>query len=357
MIDRKQLLTALAQCATVTPKTTPKELLKCIRLTASGGTITLVAHDSEIGLSVSLPCDSTEDIDIVVDPVRLTGVIKDAKADDVKLSMDSLNLLIQCDGKAKLGTTAAIEFPPTVSDRGDLLWTVDGEMLANALRKVSAAADPAPSGGRTAMAGVLFDNGPTLVATDSKVLIAATLGGVEHAKIEDRFFTCLTVKACKAIASIAAGEVSILRDENRVIARGDGWSLSAPLIQGRFPNWEKVLDPGRKFPNVLPVITDDLGLMLKRAAIFNDVESVGLEVTLSADAISVDNRKNGGEFASSIPASYTGEPMTLNVDPNLIGKAFDAAGDTAEMRLVDDSSMIYIEAGSVRAAVMPLEKR
>lgn len=229
-VDRAILLSALSRVMDAVPSRSPMEILQNIEFVLAGGVLTVSATDLHIRVSARVPVKSKASCRFLLGADRIERMLSVFTEADVEFSVGAEKVGI-VSGKSK--NTVRIypgELPDPFKDfSGAMVFTMDGSVLAEALRTTMLALPPKPTFG-------VLDNCYLHIDTKNIVFVGAWQGmvaevtenisGVEGAKESNILLSegvCrLIAKAfssSSAIVSISDGSVRVEDKDTVVTAR------------------------------------------------------------------------------------------------------------------------------------------
>ncbi len=172
--QRDSLTSAFALAASIAPTRSPKEILQNVKLTASGGKLTLSATDMEVGIRLDLD----ENIDIETEgtallPVQRTmAILRESNDESLTLETDDSGVrILGSRSKFRLPGNNPDEFPNVSGFEEDKYHVIPTRLLREMIRRTVFATDSETS--RYALGGVLLemeDERVTAVGTDGRRL-------------------------------------------------------------------------------------------------------------------------------------------------------------------------------------------
>lgn len=145
--------------------------------------------------------------------------------------------------------------------------------------------------------------------------------------------------------------------DQQLMVLASNYHLHMRLVDGIFPSYQDVIP--RFGPNRARVNREMFFLALKRASLLSDQRFFGVNVGFSRKGITVaSSNPDLGDSAEIIPVDYTGEPVSLLLNPRyLIDIAACLQSETILLELNDDSSAVLVkDSGDEKflAVVMPM---
>jgi DNA polymerase-3 subunit beta len=154
-----------------------------------------------------------------------------------------------------------------------------------------------------------------------------------------------------------AAEVELAIGSNHVRANLDGIRFTSKLIDGRFPDYERVIPSG----NTATLVADreTLRSALQRAAILSNEKYRGVRLDLGKGTLRIQaNNPDQEEARDEIEVEYGGPEMEIGFNVTYLLDALAAIdGESVEIDFVDANSSCLIrapKATSNRYVVMPM---
>ena len=228
----------------------------------------IAATDLEIGMECVVPANVQEQGSMTAPARVLTEVLAALPETDVALTVDESNTV-----NLKCGTSdynilglPAEEFPVLPEVREETTFSIERDVLRQAIGKTIFAVSPDES--RAILTGILMqvnDDGLKLVATDTHRLCIhdcalAESSGTVNAIVPGRAMNELT-----RIAPEGEGSVEVRVSASQVMFAVDDTILVSRLIDGQFPNFEKVVPT--EFTKKLIIPTEQFLQTVRRVAI------------------------------------------------------------------------------------------
>ncbi len=244
-----QMLQGLASGQDTSPM--PSNVL----IRAEGNTVECIATDMEVGIRMKVEGTVREEGTITVSTEKLGDIVEGwptEKPIDLATTTDG-RVEITCGNDLyKIVELADEEFPqlPSVDD-GAL--AIDGDTLRSVLHKTEFAA-PAEKARQTFLNGLyfnLFEDRTEVVGCDGKQLAIAQCEPFRLSEDNDGFI--IPLKAVKGIERTFADspEVRISRVANQILFSDERTTLTAQLVDGEYPEYEKIIPESPKMRTVV----------------------------------------------------------------------------------------------------------
>jgi DNA polymerase-3 subunit beta len=332
--ERSALLEAVTALSSVAAARTPKEVLRCVKMTAEDGVLTLTSTDLEIALQFAITqVDIQEDGETVTYADKLLQILRESGDQTVTIESDGNDSHIRgSDSHFKVLGFPPGEFPPIPEFPEDEQITMElpaGDLHQLISRTVFATAR---ENSRYAINGVLLvktGKQLELVATDGRRLALAK-GNCKTGKEAAEETRCIIpTKALSVLIKLVHepdAEVQVALTENQALfrfAEQDGVSamLSTKTVEGTFPPYEDVIP--RDQDKKVVFACDELASAVRRAALLTNEESRGVRLSFTKDLLTLSSRAPElGEAEIKLPLTdYEGEEIDIGFNPAFITDA------------------------------------
>lgn len=359
-VNRSAFTTAFLQAAAGVPARTTSEVLKFVLLNA-GDTVKLRATDSEIGIEVTLEgAAAAEPGQVLLPTSRVQQIVREVSDANLLIETVDGHLRLTCgNSEFKLDTANPAEYPPPPNLDQAAVRRVSGSALRRAINRTIFACDVESA--RYALGGIYFDSAEeklVIAGTDSRRLAVMPVGGTG-----DRlaYNSVIPNKAATLISKVipdADVEVEISFGINTGSFRTKTLVITTQFVQGRFPDFRKVIPQGS--PLVATVPAGQLASALRQASITAGSEdSSGVDHAFRANLLRLSSGgKDLGSSRVDLPISYGGKDLTITLEPRYLLEALRVIdpADVVEIKLIDNESAAMLVAGDYRYVVMPLAR-
>ncbi len=320
--QRESLTHAFALAASVAPTRSPKEILQNVKMTASGGKLTLTATDMEVGIRLEIE----EGVEIDVEgtallPVQRTmAILRESNDDTISMETDDSGIRVRGSrSKYRLPGNDPDEFPAVAGFDEDKYHVMPTRLFREMVKRTVFATDPESS--RYALGGVLLELEETsviAVGTDGRRLarmegVGESIGG-HHTTGSSTIVPTRAIQLMERALSDKDETVDVAARSNDLLLRTSRAVIYSRLVEGRYPNWRQVL-PKRDNAVQLDMTVGPLFAALRQAAIVTDHESRGIDFTFADGTLKLEaSTAEIGESQIELPIAYDGEPITLTMD-------------------------------------------
>lgn len=367
--ETKDVVTKLAQVASVVSGKSSLLILDNIMLKASDDTLSMMGSDGEMWLSAKCPllaCD--ESLSICVNASDLLKALKNLGECEVTFTIDSENHNLTCNygnGRFTLPCSNAKEYPlPQMDMSGAIEKTISNERLLRAIDKTLFAI--ANDDLRPVMNGIHFDffkDSMTCASSDGHKLARYRDAGIVSEESESVDSFTMPTKVCNAARNILAtsnGDFSLRFTDKCVVLSNDVFGLSARLIDGRYPNYNSVIPTTHNVSSIVDKATM-IGA-LKRVLPMGSANSELVSLTFKDNNIKLvaedlDFQKSASE---NIECDYSPrlDPITIGFKGSTLLQLFmNLDGDKAQIELLDANraAVIYDNGKDVYLSlIMPM---
>lgn len=291
-IKAADLVRAMGRVSGAIPNRTTIPILAHVEIVAGAGEISIRATSLDLEAITSVEAEVARPGSVTVHGQMLSAIAsKMPKSGTIKLDCGADTAKLTC-GRSSydLATVPADDFPARRDpDKGAATTTIDAgdlkALISATLGSVST------DGGRITYTGVFLTTpkaGGSIiaVATDGHELVRAT-APVSGAKLPPNII--VPSAAAKMMRDIADdGEVTITTDDRRNMATAGADTITASLIEGTYPDYERVIPKSNG--SFATVLADHLASAADRAmAVFTGTSVLASRIglTASADGISI----------------------------------------------------------------------
>ena len=357
---RESILKPLQAVIGVVERRQTMAILSHVLLRTEDKSLSITATDLEVELIAEAEVDSAAAGEITVPGRKLYDICRalpEGCKVDMSVSGDRLTLKA---GRSRftLATLPAADFPLVEEIAGeqnlelartDLRWLIEKTQFSMAQQDV-----------RYYLNGLLLETeGKQLraVATDGHRLAVAEIALANASKKNAQ-----VIMPRKGVVELNrlldSGEnLSLVLGSNHIRVDLPGVRLTSKLIDGRFPDYERVIpkDP----PHVIRADRDLLRHALQRTGILSNEKYRGIRLELEKGRVTISaNNPDQEEATETVELEYDGEPMEIGFNVNYLLEALSAAdSEEIELHVTDGNSSCLItspEIEHVKFVVMPM---
>ena len=308
-------------------------ILSNILIRAGNGKIEMAATDLEVGIKVNVPGEITEEGDITVPARKLAEIVRELASEHAVKLVTVENDRVQVesgDGVYKIVGMPADDFPPMPEIDGDS-FTISGELLISMIDKTEFAASTEEA--RYFLNGLYFSLTSELtkvVATDGRRLAVASSETLLADEDEGNSIGVIVpLKAIKEIAKIfvESPEVKISLKENQILFADDDATLVSRLVDGEYPQYEKIIPDSNEIEIGIVVDSDKISGSLRRVSLFSNPKNRLLRVDVKNETMRVSAKSpEFGEAFETLEVSSANGEIDIGFDAQYIKEALAHIG-------------------------------
>jgi len=359
--SRDALLAPLQSVSGIVEKRHTLPILSNVLIEKHGDALTLLATDIEIQITTHQIVEGGgEDQSVTVGARKLQDILRALPEGEVSLVLDDKRLTLKS-GKSRyaLQTLPAADYPRMQLNTGDSLTVrLSQKEFKRQLAQVAYAM--AAQDIRYYLNGLLMqvmDKELRMVATDGHRLALSSNMLEEEFPRTEVILPRKTVLELTRQLSDSDEPVEIIITGNQACFRFGTIELITKLIEGKFPDYERVIPQGN--PKLVVAHRATLLAALQRAAILTNEKFRGLRVVLEAGRLSIISTNAEQEEAQEeLEVDYSGDSLELGFNVTyLLDVLNNAAAESVEIHLNEPmSSALFTVPGNeqFKAVVMPM---
>ncbi len=208
---------------------------------------------------------------------------------------------------------------------------------------------------RYALGGVCWDENH-IVGTDGRRMHVVRIGACDNsAKQRSGIIPIRFIKAVAQLVKLFRDDiVSIRITDKEVVFCGECWQLCSKLVEGRFPDWQQIVEPLERTSEEcllnVPTLSQQIAQTVKRIQLENKIAVKGLSP--KSRKLHEDKIPQLTIGAESVNAEYIGDALDI-VDDSWIEYRQREVGSAIQ---IGDSRICYSDRYSILAVVMPMSK-
>jgi len=347
VIARETILHPLQLVAGVVEKRQTLPVLSNLLIEAKGNQLSLTGTDLEVELVGLVELQELiEEGEITVPGKKLLEICRSLPdGAQIELSLEGQQLLIRS-GRSRfsLSTLPATEFPKVDSEVGENTFAINQDVLRRVIDNTSFAM--AQQDVRFYLNGMLFEvnnNSLRAVATDGHRL-ATSVANISGPETTQQII--LPRKGVIELAKLLSdpeATVSITLSGNHLRAQTDNYSFVSKLVDGKFPDYTRVIPKGGN--NILVADRTELRQMFARAAILSNEKYRGVRLVLEPGLVKVlANNPEQEEAEESLSVDYQGDSIEMGFNVSYLQDVMGAL-DTQNVKITlsDANSSALLE--------------
>ncbi|MFZ5722192.1 MAG: DNA polymerase III subunit beta [Pseudomonadota bacterium] len=362
-VGRDALLKPLQLVAGVVERRQTLPVLSNVLFEVRGNQLRLTGTDLEVEMVAAITLgDAAQDGEITIPGRKLLDIVKSLPAgSDIKVERDGARAVLKC-GRSRytLATLPASEFPNIEQGVGNQAIAIDVDMLKKLID--STAFSMAQQDVRYYLNGMLVEvtsDRLRTVATDGHRLAMADaqVGTGVGSKVQVIVPRKGILELSRLLTEGGDTQVKLSLGSNHIRAEYGSLTFTSKLIDGKFPDYERVL-PKNSDKAVLAQ-REELRSALSRAAILSNEKYRGIRLALASGTLGiVANNPEQEEAHEEIGVDYKGNELEIGFNVSYLldvlntlkgGQVKLALGDANSSALVSDA-----ENASAWYVVMPM---
>ena len=386
-LTREPLLAALQSASAVVPARSPKPVLTNVKLEAKGDAAIVSATDLEVGIRIELAgAESSAAGAVLLPSSRLMAIVRESQPGTVfDIQSDGTAAVVKATrSEYRLPAEDPLEFPAVATFPPEACYELAAPLMRELVRRTVFATDNESS--RYALGGVLLElsgehagdeadavetggvktggaktgnaktgavktgganmeaNGRvTAVGTDGRRLAkmegpVAVHGGSPAAA--QPIVPARAMALIERCLSDAGVPVHVAVRQSEILVRTGPTTISARLVEGRFPRWRDVF-PERLDAARVTLVAGPLLVAVRQAAIVTSEQSKGVDFAFEPGQLVLAGRSaESGESRIELPIDYTGQTIRIKLDPRFMSeflKVLDGAANV-QVDVIDAQS-------------------
>ncbi|QKF91251.1 DNA polymerase III subunit beta [Campylobacter sp. CCUG 57310] len=321
-----------------------------IYICAKDGILNIKATDHEIGLAYKLTnVKILDEGNATANGKKLLDIIRSLKDEEVTLETVNNYLYIkQKNSKYKLPMYKFEDFPKFPTIDGKNRFDIDAIMLGRSLKKIFPSIDT--NNPKFELNGALIDikqNYINIVGTDTKRLSVFKF----ETPTQSEFSLIIPKKAISEIQKLFYDKIEIYYDENILIAQSANFEFFTKLINGKFPDYDRVIP--KEIKKRLKLSRDKMIEGIKTISILSDsMKIIFAPQTITFESIIEDNSE-----ARTVIDFQTGldEEFFVGVrNRYLIDFLTNIEEDSFELGFNDSNLAFTVSSNELKTIIMPI---
>ena len=350
LIDKNQFENMLSSLQPFIDKKDVSQITSHILIKVEDDKLMLKATDYEIGLKISSDSIIVQESGIATsNGKKLLEIIKRLKSENITLETKNDSLLIkQGKSKFKLPMFDASEYPEFPKSDNKPKIEINSLKLLKSIKKAIPAIDT--NNPKFELNGALIDiktDKINIVSTDTKRLSIIELESEANQEIS----LIVPKKALIEIQKIFFEDIEIVYDEVNLIIKSQNYEFYTKLINGTFPNYERIIPKEIQHKIELPKheITEEIKLM---TSISNEIKLTISESNLIFESLSDENSEAKSELAFNTNLKT---PLTIGINSKYL-MDFLSLIDTEEflLEINEANTPFLVKSENFTTIIMPI---
>lgn len=282
----------------------------------------LQASDLDYGLECICPATIAETGTIALPAKKLLDMIDQFNA-DVQIVQEKNATVIKSGAfKSRLQAMPTTDFPPMPVMEGGI-----STLPAAGFRQIITRTRYAIGSDKYVVEGALLTCTPTgsiIVTMDGKRLSVATLASKGAAAS-----AIVPMKALDILLSLnGTGDVSFSHSDRRLFFAADGWIFNSKMMDGKYPNWARIVPNPTEMPTHIDVNRASLAAAIRRVCLVSDLNHA-IYLAFDMDTLSITSSSVGvGEADEQTVITYRGAPFSVCLNWKYLLDFLDATDST-----------------------------
>ncbi|AQW85261.1 DNA polymerase III, beta subunit [Campylobacter pinnipediorum subsp. caledonicus] len=321
-----------------------------IVISAQDSVLNIKATDYEIGLSYKLTnVKIVDEGTATANGKKLLDIIRSLKDEEVILeTMNNYLYIKQKNSKYKLPMYKFEDFPNFPKVEGKNKFDIDAVLFGRSLKKILPNIEQGNS--KRELTGALIDikeNHINIVGTDSKRLSIFKL----ETQTENEFSIIIPKKAISEMQKLFFDKIEIYYDENTLIAQSSNFEFYTKLINGKYPDYERVIP--KEIKKRLKLSRDKMIDGIKTISILSET----MKVTFSKENITFESVIEDNSEAKTTIEYQTGleEDITIGLRNRfLLDFLSSIEEDEFELGFNDSNLAFTVTSKDLKTVLMPI---
>lgn len=345
---KEPLLAALQSATAVVPTRSPKPVLTNVKLEATPGGVVLSATDLEVGIRIEIEgVEISAPGAVLLPSTRLMAIVRESGPGTVfDIHSDGTATLVKAPrSEFRLPAEDPLEFPSVATFPTGEYFELATPLVRELVKRTVFATDSESS--RYALGGVLVEfsqPGVIAVGTDGRRL--AKMQGPAEARdgAQADAQPIVPARAMQLIERCLGGgdqTVHLAVRSNEILVKTGGTTISARLVEGRFPRWRDVF-PERPDAVRVQLVAGPLLAAVRQAAIVTSEQSKGVDFSFESGQLVLSGRSaESGESRVELPIDYSGATVRIKLDPRFMADF---------LRVLDPAATVAVEITDAQSA-------
>jgi DNA polymerase III subunit beta len=351
-LNREPLLAALQSASAVVPARSPKPVLSNVKLEVHGTSAVLSATDLEVGIRIELEAVESGAAGAVLLPSgRLMAIVRESQLGTVfDIHSDGTAAVVKAPrSEFRLPAEDPLEFPSVATFPTDPCFELTPPLVRELVRRTVFSTDNESS--RYALGGVLLEfsaQAPagTVIAVGTDGRRLAKMEGpavAKHGQPADAqpIVPARAMQLIERCLGDASVPVHVAVRANEILVKTGPTTISARLVDGRFPRWRDVF-PDRPDAARVKIVAGPLLAAVRQAAIVTSEQSKGVDFSFESGQLVLAGRSaESGESRIELPIEHAGATVKIKLDPRFMSEF---------LRVLDGATTVTLELTDAQSA-------
>ena len=332
--DRDAMIKEISIAQEIITNKSPVSILSNILIIAENNSLTIKATDSTVKFSTVIPVDIQEEGRTTIFCDKFMSILSSLPSGDIEFIQEDIGVTIKPIAKKvkfQLKSQASDKFPEVGTSENVPFFEVPSKDFKEMIKETIFAVSDDRN--RYFMTGVyLIKNGETLtmVATDGRRLSCDNKTGLsipdfQPAIIPTKILSCVLKNAPEE------GNILIAVVDKSIFVKFGNVEFSSVLIEGQFPNYQKVIP--ESLTKSFMVNKADLDAALKRTTIMVDKKVSRIIFKISSGVLKLISPDSDiGSADEEIPCRYDGRNISMALNFTYV---------TEPLKVIDSENVVF----------------
>jgi DNA polymerase-3 subunit beta len=332
--DRDAMIKEISIAQEIITNKSPVSILSNILVIAENNKLTIKATDSTVKFTTVIPVDISEEGRTTIFCDKFMSILSSLPSGEIEFIQEDVGVTIKPISKRvnfKLKSQAGDKFPEIGSSEGISFFELPSKDFKEMIRQTIFAVSDDKN--RYFMTGVYLEKNAdtfTMVATDGRRLSCVNKTGFS---VPDFQPAIVPVKILSCILKNASdeGNINISIVEKSIFVKFANVEFSSVLIDGQFPNYQKVIP--ENLTKSIMVNKNDLDSALRRTTIMVDKKVSRIIFKISSGVLKLISPESEiGTADEEIPCRYDGKNITMALNFTYV---------TEPLKVIDSENVVF----------------
>ena len=334
VFDKDAMIKEIAIAQEIITNKSPVSILSNILVIAENGTLTIKATDSTVKFTTNVPVDIEEEGRTTIFCDKFMSILSSLPSGDIEFIQEDIGVTIKPISKKvkfQLKSQASDKFPEIGSSENIPFFELPSKDFKEMIKETIFAVSDDRN--RYFMTGVYFvKNGDTLtmVATDGRRLSSVNKN---IANVPEFQPAIIPTKILSTVLKHAPeeGNIEVAVIDKSIFVKFGSMEFSSVLIDGQFPNYQKVIPENLTMS--FQVNKSDLDAALKRTTIMVDKKVSRIIFKISSGVLKlVSPDTELGNADEEIPCRYDGQDISMALNFTYV---------TEPLKVIDSENVVF----------------
>lgn len=304
---------------------TTAPVMECVKITAAGEEISLLATDGELSIEKKVPAEIMEEGAVCVPGKLFSDFIGKLSGEEIDVSTEEKGVAISYrDSKSYIQSISADEFPSINLNAGENSFVMKQSAFKEIVGETVFCC--ATDDSRPVLKGCLMEFGDTLkmTALDGYRLAFSETDVLSKSGEKNMICPARTLnEIAKMLSGEDDGEITIFEEGGQILVKSEGTTIVSRLYRGDFIKRENVVPT--RFSTYVTIEKNEFIASVERAAIFirgDKNNLVTLEIT--SEKVKVSSVSDYGTVAECVNAETDGVDLVISMNAKYLLEALRA---------------------------------